>query len=170
MSKYTKELKLAVVKDYESLNISYTKLSKKYDVQPSLLKRWIYGYRCHGSSYFDKRTHIYTTEFKLSVLQYIKNHCISPIRAAALFNIPSFTTVMQWQKLYNTGEITALGGQPRGRPKMTKPTSNVDKNSNAMTAEELLEEVLNLRAERDYLKKLQALIQEKQSAAKTRPH
>jgi hypothetical protein len=39
-----------------------------------------------------------------------------------------------------------------------------------MTQEELLEEVLNLRAERDYLKKLQALIQDKKLAEKSKPH
>jgi transposase len=170
MSKYTKELKLAVVQDYESFNVSYTKLSTKYDVQLSLLRKWIYGYQCHGSDYFEKRTQIYSAEFKLSVLQHIKDHHISSTRAAALFNIPSFTSVMQWQKLYNTGGKAALVAKPRGRPKMTKPKSKVDKNPKAMTPEELLEEVLNLRAERDYLKKLQALIQEKQSVAKTKPH
>jgi transposase-like protein len=170
MSKYTKELKLKVAQDYESLNVSYLTLSKKYGVQLSLLRKWIYGYQCHGSDYFEQRTQIYSVEFKLSVLQHIKDHHISPTRAAALFNIAAFTSVMQWQKLYNAGGEVALLAKPSGRPKMTKPKSEVDKNPKAMTPEELLEEVLNLRAERDYLKKLQALIQEKQLAAKTKPH
>ncbi len=170
MSKYTKEFKLAVVQDYELLKVGSRVLSKKYDVTRSLLKKWIYGYQCHGSDYFEKRTQTYSAEFKLSVLQHIKDHRISPIRAAAVFGIPAFTTVMQWQKLYNTGGEAALVAQPRGRPKMTKPKPKVDKNPKAMTPEELLEEVLNLRAERDYLKKLQALIQEKQLAEKSKPH
>lgn len=170
MSKYTKEFKLAVVKDYESFKLGYTALSKQYDVKRTLLKKWIYGYQYHGANYFEKRTQVYSAEFKLSVLQHIKDHHMSPIRAAALFGIPAFTSVMQWQRLYNLGGEAALEAKPRGRPKMTKPKPKVDKNPKAMTQEELLEEVLNLRAERDYLKKLQALIQEKQLAAKTKPH
>ena len=170
MSKYTKEFKLAVVQDYESLKVGSRVLSKKYDVTRSLLKKWIYGYQCHGADYFEKRTQVYSPEFKLSVLQHMKDHHISPTRAAARFGIPAFTSVMQWQKLYNTGGAAALVAKPRGRPKMTKPKPKIDKPPKEMTQEELLEEVLNLRAERDYLKKLQALIQEKQLAAKTKPH
>ena len=105
MSKYTKEFKLEVVQDYESFNVGYTALSKKYDVRRSLLRKWIYGYQCHGSDYFEKRTQIYSAEFKLSVLQHIKDNHMSPIRAAALFGIPAFTSILQWQKLYNTGGV-----------------------------------------------------------------
>jgi len=121
MSKYTKEFKRAVVQDYELLKLGSRALSKKYDVTRSLLKKWTYGYQCHGSDYFEKRTQTYSAEFKLSVLQHIKDHNISPTRAAALFGIPAFTTVMQWQRLYNSGGVDALVAKPRGRPKMTKP-------------------------------------------------
>jgi len=170
MSKYTKELKLQVIQDYELFKLGYTALSKKHDVNRSLLKKWIYGYQRHGADYFEKRTQIYSAEFKLSVLQHMKDHRMSLMRVAALFGIPAFTTVLQWQRLYNAGGEDALIAKPRGRPKMTKPKPEVDKHPKEMTQEELLEEVLNLRAERDYLKKLQTLIQEKQLAAKTKPH
>jgi len=170
MSKYTKELKLRVVQDYELLKLGYRALSNKYDIQHSLLRKWIYGYQCHGADYFDKRTQGYSAEFKLSVLQHMEVHHMSPIRVAAFFGIPAFTSVIQWQKFYATGGVAALVAKPRGRPKMTKPKPNIDKPPKEMTPEELLEEVLNLRAERDYLKKLQALIQEKQLATKPRPH
>jgi len=170
MSKYTKEFKLEVVQYYESFKVGYKTLSNKYDVQLSLIRKWIYGYQCHGADYFEKRTQIYSAEFKLSVLQHMKDHHMSAIRAAALFGIPAFTSVMQWQRLYNTDGAAALVAKPRGGSKMTKPNPKVDKPPKEMTQEELLEEVLNLRAERDYLKKLQALIQEKQLAAKTKPH
>lgn len=170
MSRYTKEFKLKVVQDYESFNIGYTMLSKKYEVQTSLLKKWIYGYQCHGAEYFEKRTQIYSTEFKLSVLLHMKEHQLPPIRVAAFFGIPAFTSVIQWQKLYDTGGAAALVAKPRGRLMMKKSRAKIDKPPKEMTQDELLEEVLNLRAERDYLKKLQALIQEKQLATKPKPH
>lgn len=170
MSKYTKEFKLAVIQDYESLKVGSRVLSKKYDVPRTILKTWIYGYQYHGADYFEKRPQVYSPEFKLSVLQHMKDHHMPPIRVAAFFGIAAFTSVIQWQKLYNISGEAALVAKPRGRPKMTKPKPKIDKPPKEMTSEELLEEVLNLRAERDYLKKLQALIQEKQLAAKTKPH
>lgn len=170
MSKYSKELKLRVVQDYESLKVGSRVLSKKYDVPGTIIKVWIYGYQCHGSDYFEKRPQVYSPEFKINVLQHMKDHLMSPIRVAAYFGIAAFTSVMQWQRLYNTGGAAALIAKPRGGPKMTKPKPKLDKPPKEMTPEELLEEVLNLRAERDYLKKLQALIQEKQWSAKTKPH
>lgn len=170
MSKYTKELKLAVVQDFESLKAGSRLLSKKYDVPRTILKTWIYGYQYYGADYFEKRPQVYSAKFKLSVLEHMKEHHMSPIRVAAFFGIAAFTSVIQWQKLYNTGGAAALVAKPRGGPKMTKPKPKVDKNPKGMTQDELLEEVLNLRAERDYLKKLQALIQKKQLAAKTKPH
>lgn len=170
MSKYSKEFKLTVIKDYESLKVGSRALSKKYDVPITIINKWIYGYQCHGACYLEKRTQVYLPEFKLSALQYMKDHRMSPMRVAAVFGIPAFTTVMQWHRLYNAGGEAALIANPRGRPKMTKSKPKVDKPPKTMTQDELMEEVLNLRAERDYLKKLQTLIQEKQLAVKNKPH
>lgn len=97
MSKYTKELKLAVVQDYESLKAGYRRLSKKYDVPRTILKTWIYGYQYHGADYFEKRPQVYCAKFKLSVLQHMKEHHMSPMRVAAFFGIAAFTSVIQWQ-------------------------------------------------------------------------
>lgn len=170
MSKYTKELKLKVVQDFETLKAGTKFLSKKYDVPRTILRTWIYGYQYHGADYFVKRTQVYSTEFKLSVLLYMKEHHMPPIRVAAYFGIPAFTSVIQWQKLYDTGGAAALAAKPRGRLMMMKPKAKIDKPPKEMTQDELLEEVLNLRAERDYLKKLQALIQEKRLVTKSKPH
>lgn len=70
MSKYTKELKLTVVQDYELLKACFRVLSKKYDVPRTIIKTWIYGYQFHGADYFEKRAQVYSAEFKLSVLQH----------------------------------------------------------------------------------------------------
>lgn len=168
MSKYTKELKLKVVQEYESHKSGSKFLSKKYDVPRTLLRSWVYGYQYHGAAYFESRHQVYSAQFKLSVLLYMAEHHMSAIRVAAFFAIPAFTSVIQWQKLYTLSGVAALVAKPRGRPKMMKPKPKIDKPAKEMTQDELLEEVLNLRAERDYLKKLQALIQEKRLFAKTK--
>ena len=120
MSKYTKEFKLQIIHDYDSLSLGYTTLSKKYDVHRSIIMRWIYGYQCHGPDYFEKRSFVYSPEFKLSVLTHMNDHHISPKRAAAFFGMPSFTVIMQWQSLYNSGGASALVAKPRERSKMPK--------------------------------------------------
>jgi len=96
----------------------------------------------------------------------MKQHSLSLVRTAALFNIPGASTVLKWQRLYDAGGASALLSSKLGRPVMNQAKDKVDKAPKDMTQEELLEEVLNLRAERDYLKKLEALIQQKKLAAK----
>ena len=170
MSKYTKEFKLQVAQDHELLKLGYKALSKKYDVPRGLLRYWIYGYQYHGVACFEKRSPIYSVKFKLTVLQHMKEQQMPVMRAAAFFGVAAQTSVAQWQKLYNMGGEAALNRSLRRRTKMTKPKPKVDQPAQEMTQEELLEEVLNLRAERDYLKKLQALIQDKKLAEKSKPH
>jgi hypothetical protein len=96
----------------------------------------------------------------------MQDNKLSLMRITALFNIPAFSTVLQWQRLYDAGGESALLSSRFGRSVMNQAKNKIDKAPKDMTQEELLEEVLNLRAERDYLKKLEALIQQKKLAAK----
>lgn len=166
MSKYTKSFKLQVVKDYESSRFGYKTTGDKYGVIPSTVRKWVYGYQIHGQSYFDKHSQSYTADFKLKVLKHMWDNDLSLMRITALFNIPAVSTVLKWQRLYDAGGGSALLSSKLGRPVMNQAKDKVDKAPKDMTQEELLEEVLNLRAERDYLKKLGALIQQKKLAAK----
>jgi transposase-like protein len=166
MSKYTKSFKLQIVKDYETLRLGYKTIGDKYGVIPSTVRKWIYGYQVHGQSYFDKHSQSYTADFKLKVLKHMQDNELSLMRTTALFKIPAVSTVLQWQRLYDVGGESALLSSKLGRSVMSQTKGKVDKAPKDMTQEELLEEVLNLRAERDYLKKLEALIQQKKLAEK----
>ena len=170
MSKYTKSFKLQIVKDYESSHLGSSSFSKQYGVFKSTLENWVRDYRFYGSTCFDKRLQSYSLEFKLKVLKHMEAHGLSLPRTANLFNIPAPSTIFTWQRLYRLGSEPALLSSKLGRPVMNQPKDKMDKAPKDMTQEELLEEVLNLRAERDYLKKLQALIQQKKLAAKHKSH
>jgi transposase len=170
MSKHTKAFKLKLVKNYESSLLSYVTLSNQYKISTSSLKKWVYGYQAHGASYFNKRSQNYSADFKLKVMQSMDEQGLSLTRTAVLFNIPAVSTVLQWQRLYDAGGESALLSSRHGRPVMNQEKNKADKVPKDMTQEELLEEVLNLRAERDYLKKLEALIQQKKLAAKNKSH
>jgi transposase len=166
MSKYTKSFKLKIVKDYESSRLGYKTIGDKYGVIASTVRKWVYGYQVHGQSYFDKRLQTYPLEFKLKVLKHMQDNELSLMRITALFNIPAVSSVLQWQRLYDAGGESALLSSRLGRLVMNQAKNKIDKAPKDMTQAELLEEVLNLRAERDYLKKLEALIQQKKLAAK----
>jgi len=56
----------------------------------------------------------YSKQFKVQVLQYRAEHQLSARPAAAHFRIASMNTILQWQKLYNEGGITALQRKPKG--------------------------------------------------------
>lgn len=172
MSKYTKSFKLQIVKDYETIHLGFTSLSNLYGVPRSVIQKWVYDYHLHGSTCFDKRSKNYSADFKLKVLKHMEEHSLSLVRTASLFNIPAVSTVFSWQRLYDAGGALALLSSNLRRPVMNqvKAKDKVDKAPKDMTQEELLEEVLNLRAERDYLKKLAALIQQKKLAAKHKSH
>ena len=46
----------------------------------------------------------YTGEFKVSVVEYMHNTGASIRKTAAHFNIPSFRTVSQWERIYLSKE------------------------------------------------------------------
>jgi len=96
----------------------------------------------------------------MDVLNYLERTGASMIETAAVFNIPSHSTVRKWKQLFETGGIDALHPKEKGRPSMKK---KVNQNQPAEGSEEALRvELERLRMENAYLKKLQALIQEKE--------
>lgn len=172
MAKYSTEFKLEVVKHHLSKGHGSRKTGHFFDIDESIVRKWVDAYKCHGLRGLKKPYSRYTTKFKLSVLKAIASGDYSARRACAHFNIPARRTIQIWQRLYNEGGIDALTSRPRGRPKRmstpSKPYQPSDKPAEEMTPEELLLEVQYRRAEVAYLKKLEALIQAKKSAPKTK--
>ena len=101
----------------------------------------------------------------------MEQHKLSINQAASHFNIPAPSTIGQWQRLYNEGGITALEPKPKGRPPMSK-RSEIQalqaKPSDQLTHEELLLKSHYLEVENAYLKKLEALAQQKYLVNKNR--
>ena len=73
MPKYTKEFKIKLVMEYLSGKLGgYKSIAKKYDIPGDTLREWINKYKSGGFDNLSKKlkNNNYTSEFKLSVIQY----------------------------------------------------------------------------------------------------
>jgi transposase len=160
MAKFTFEHKVRAVREYLASQDSKEGIAKRWGVNAKGLQQWIELYRHHGEDGLRKRYTNYTAEFKLDVLNFMNDTGASSLEAAAVFNIPSRTTVVKWKEAVDQSGTEALIPLKKGRPPMTnnpkKPTTT------AMPKESIQEEVERLRMENAYLKKLNALVKEKE--------
>ena len=92
---------------------------------------------------------------------------MSAFQTAAHFGIQSNPTILKWERIYYEEGPKALMEERRGRKKSMPRKKNdtsakKDVNENA----DLLKEVQYLRMENEYLKKLIALVQEREKSEK----
>ena len=161
MSKYTTDFKLAVVQRYLEGTMGYRMLAEQFKIpNHSLVERWVGFFRSHGKDGLTSKRSSYDAAFKFSVLQHMWDNRLSKGQAATAFNIRRHATVGAWERAYRQGGMEALqprptrksGMQPeQDKPKIFEPEDN-------RSREELLDELLHLRAEVAYLKKLDALV------------
>ena len=123
--------------------------------------------RLQGKS---KRKKNYSPEFKLNVLQRMREEELSYRQVAALFDIRKSDIIGEWERRYDEGGLEALSRQPGSglHKKMTNPIPSIQLESSddeARTRDDLLAELSQLRMEIAYLKKLDALVQAKERAA-----
>ena len=171
MSKYSKEFKLAVIEHYLSDKGGFKAIADQYGVKYAYVRKWVHAFKAHGQKSLNKSYIQYSSGFKLSVLQHMEQHQLSVNQTAAHFNIPAPSSVLVWQRLYNEGGITALEPKPKGRPPMSKPSdikALLAKPLSSLTHEELLRKAQYLEVENAYLKKLEALAQQKHLASKNK--
>ena len=171
MSKYSIDFKLEVINHYLSGKEGFTATAKRYEVKFTHVRKWVHAYKAHGHKSLIKTYTHYSGVFKLSVLKAMAQDQLSISQAAARFNIAAPSTIAVWQRLYNEGGITALEPKPRGRPSMPKRheiQALLAKPSSELTPDELLRKLHYLEVENAYLKKLQALAQQKHLASKNK--
>lgn len=169
--KYDKQFKLRAIKKWLSGKRSVRSVARSHAVAHSVLQRWIASYQAHGHRGVSRRHRRYDMAFKLSVLRRMRRDGLSYGRTAVLFDIREPGQIGRWEREYHAGGQDALASRPRGQapsmsaPKPPKPAAS-GSSDDQRSREELLKELEYLRAENDYLKKLDALIQAKKSAAR----
>ena len=175
MPKYTKKFKTKVVLEYLSGGLGGRPMvAKKYNIPDSTLKNWINKYNSGGFDNLTKKlnNNKYTSEFKLSVIQYRQINNTSYRETAEHFDISNGSVICNWERAYQERGLSGLENN-RGRPK--KDMSKVDKKAKneKPIKESEREELIRLREENKYLKmqilfekKFQALLLEEEAEAR----
>jgi len=164
MARFTFEEKLDAVNRYFSGVEGYESIAQSIGVNKSSVIEWVKLYEHHGEEAFRKFYTSYTIEFKLDVLNYMNDYGTSLRETAAIFNIPSPSTLTVWRKQLETEGIDALQPKKKRRPSMSKDHQKETKKPVLAegSVEALQAEVERLRMENAYLKKLNALVQNKE--------
>lgn len=156
MTKYTREERLAAVQAVET-GESIASVAKQYHMSEEVVSRSLGHYRQHGSAGLSSRSCNWTAEQKYKVLEYMHENHLSCRETGIQFGINGSSTVWQWEQRYLEKGIMGLENKKKGRkPRAPKPKLPKTRE------EELLEENLYLRAENEYLKKLNALVAERE--------
>lgn len=171
MSRRSEATRLAVVDGCLAGDWSTAEAASLQGVSPSTVKRWLALYRAHGEVGLQRRPNRrYDAAFKLAVVQCLREQGLSQREVALRFDLRDLSVVGQWARRYDDGGAQALQPRLKGRPPaMRKPPltppvpTPVD--DELRSRDELINELRWLRMENDYLKKLDALVQAKQTAA-----
>ena len=164
--KYSTELKLEIVQRYINESIGLKVLAKEYFVCPGDIQKWRDAYLENGVAGLCTTRGTYTGDFKVSVVEYMHNTGASIRKTAAHFNIPSFKSVADWERIYYENGKEALYIERRGRASKMGIKKSSKTNKPIEANEDLLAEVQRLRMENEYLKKLNALIQKREKSEK----
>jgi len=163
---YPYEIKLAVVKYVLEEGHSRKEAAQRYDVSCTVVEKWVNLYQNHGKEGLLSRNRRsqqqnFTGKFKLNVLEYMEENNLSYTQTAAIFCI-DVVTVSRWARRYREEGAEALFKDNYGRNMlMTDKGDRRPSKAEGETGENLREEIERLRMENAYLKKLNALIQER---------
>lgn len=165
MAKFTADEKIHIVLRYLNGNESYREVGKVFGIRETVILNWVNQYKQNGVEAFLKRYTNYTQQFKLDVLNFMIENGTSLFETAAIFNIPAPSTIVVWKKQLETQGIDALQSKKKGRPSMKKELNKQSKQAPAEGSVEALEaRIKQLEMENEYLKKLNALVQNKENS------
>lgn len=165
MAKFTNEQKVDAVIRYQSQLESVKEIGRSIGANHEVVRMWIKQAEYHGLTVFEKSYTSYTTQFKMDVLNYMNEIGISPNEAAVIYNISSPALIRKWRMQLHTVGLDALISKKKGRPSMSIKSNKQTKQLPAEGSTEALQaEIERLRMENEYLKKLNALVQNKEKS------
>lgn len=160
------ESKLMIVKYVIEEKHSFWEASAFFGVAYQTIRTWVKHYEHEGISGLTIKNNGYSGEFRVYVVEYMRKHKLSLAQTAIHFSLPDHTRVRMWNKIYDEKGPQYLMVDHRGRKKMKNTKNSNKQKSNNSTEKELLRKIEYLETENAYLKKLNALIQDKENSKK----
>ena len=160
MAKYSYEFKKKIVEEYLSGKAIYSVLEEKYQIDESMIMRWVNNYKHFGEKGLmrSRKKRAYSVEFKVeAITRYETSECRYQQLALELgFTNPSI--IANWRRKYREDGLEGLDQQKRGKP-MTKKndrhqtpkTSKKSEPIDASTREALENRIKELEAENETL-------------------
>jgi transposase len=162
MTKFSKDFRVKLVMEVEK-GSTINSIAQKYGVGRSTIKTWYANYSCGGVSQLISSNQRYTQEFKIYAIDYRWQNDLSYRLAAAELEIPNQAILYQWEKQYLEFGVSGLQTTKKGRP--PKVPKKQEEPKRELTRQEQLEsEIAQLRMEIAYLKKLNALVKEREKS------
>ena len=159
MTKYSKEEKLSAIREVER-GESINQVAIENKISKTELRLWIRSFHLYGENGLKTHTYGWASNQKYEVLKYMHDNQLSITETGVISGIRP-GTISQWEKRYLENGIEGLKDKKKGRkPRVQKPKPPKTR------LEELEEENLNLRIENEYLKKLNALVAEREKREK----
>ncbi|MHB8806741.1 MAG: helix-turn-helix domain-containing protein [Anaerolineaceae bacterium] len=156
MTRYSLEERTAAVQAVEA-GESIGRVAERYQIDRTVLERSVRLYHEHGEKGLRSNAYNWTAEQKYQILEYMHENYLSCNETAIHFGISGSSTVWQWEQRYLEKGIEGLEGKKKGRkPRTPKPKPPKTRE------EELLDRIQYLEAENEYLKKLNALVAERE--------
>jgi transposase len=161
VTKFSYEERFETVRKILEEHKTYQAAAKELGGSKEIIRRWVNSYRAHGIEGLFPQNIKYTGEFKIKVVEYMYANGLSADKTALMYKIPADATVKAWARVYNEE-----GAQGLLRSRLMQADYVMDikpekSKSINQAEEELITENRRLRMENAYLKKLQALVQER---------
>lgn len=164
MTKYNHEVRIKVVKEIDNGG-SIKGTARKFEISRKVVLVWYRRYQQAGIEGLIETNQKYSTDFKFAAVEYLLNNNVSLNQAAAALGIPSDTTLLTWKRRFLAEGVAGLKDTQKGRP--PKMPKQPPKPSKPLSKEELYEaRIRELEMENAYLKKLNALVAEREKSKK----
>lgn len=176
MAKYSYELKRKIVEEYLFGESSYLVLEDKYQIDESLIRRWVNNYKHFGDEGLmrSRNKREYSVEFKLEAITRYETSEYSYQQLALELGLTNPSIIANWRRQYREEGMEGLRTHKRGRPvtkkddrHQTPKTSKKSEPIDASTREALEKRIKELEAENRkltiqklYLEELRSLVRE----------
>ena len=163
MSKLTREDKIEIYKR-RLKGETISSLAKSFNIRESNIKYLITLIEKHRNNILRKsKNRVYSKEFKLQAINRILINNESVNSVALDIGLISAGILHNWLSKFKENEYNVVEKKKGRKPKsMTKPKKNEKVLSEKDKIKQLEDEIIYLKAENEYLKKLRALVLERE--------